>query len=71
MKPLKGKVSQVTTHNKEYKIVTNQSFLPYFDEGTFYYKSKGRFQFKKRLLKRYQVRAYRTWKHNKAKQWQK
>jgi hypothetical protein len=69
MKPFKSKVSQTTTCNKEYKIVTNDKFLPYWDEGKFYHKPKGRKKYKSRELLQYQVRMYKSWKHNRKKQY--
>ena len=68
MKPIKGKISQITTCSKEYKIVTNPDICePYWDEGYNYYRSKGKRKLKKIFV--YQVRMYRTWKYNRKKQW--
>ena len=66
MKPIKGKVSQTTTHNKEYKIVTNPAICePYYKEGYNFYKRKGRWT----KLQKYKVREYRTWKYNRKTQY--
>lgn len=66
MKPVKGKKSQTTTCNKEYKIVTNPSFSDhYWDEGIYFYKRRGKWT----NMQRCQVRWYRTWKHNRKTQW--
>ena len=66
MKPLKGASSQTTTCRKEYKIITNPSICePYWDEGMHYYK-KG---FKWTKLFKWQVRMYKSWKHNRKTQY--
>lgn len=59
-----------TTNRKEYRI-KSQEVDPYWDEGlTFYppYKLGSGNDKKKRILK-YQVRMYRTWKHNRNTQY--
>lgn len=69
MKPFKGKVSQRTTHNKEYKIVTRDRD-PYWDEGIVQYPKKRKgFKNPNRQIFGYQVRMYRTWKHNRKTKW--
>lgn len=65
MKPFKCFVTQNTTVRKEYKLYANCSKEIYWDEGVVYYKSKGRWKYKQRELMNYQVRMYRTWKHNR------
>jgi len=68
MKPYKKSMRAKTTmYNKEYKIVTNGSFDQYWDEGFHYYKINKKDNKRKILM--YQVRMYRTWKHNRKKQW--
>lgn len=70
MKPFKNKVSQTTTHNKEYKIVTNDKFDPYWDEGyDFYPRYRRGFKNSNKTIMSYQVRMYRTWKHKRKTQW--
>jgi hypothetical protein len=67
-----GKVAKATTQNKEYKIVTQDQFLdPYWDEGIKFYPQyhMGFGQKKKRRLMMFQVRMFRTWKHNRKTQW--
>lgn len=67
-----GKISRTTTHNKEYKIVNDSDYTDrYWDEGVIYYPKyrKGFSSWKKRRLKMFQVRMYRTWKHNRKTQW--
>ncbi len=69
MRPFKGEISQRTTCNKEYRIVTNDNFLdPYWDEGMVYHKSRGLAKWKKKQILNYQVRMYRSWKHNRKTQ---
>jgi len=67
MKPYKkSKRARTTTYNKEYKVVTNGSFYRYWDEGLHYYKISKKDN--KRKLLMFQVRMYRTWKHNRKTQ---
>lgn len=44
---------------------------PYFYEGREYYRKRPHWMFKrpKKRLLFYQVRMYRTWKHNRKTQW--
>lgn len=64
--------SKDSVNNKEYKIksnIINQE--PYWDEGYHYYpRHRNGFDnwYKKQILM-YQVRMYRTWKHNRKTQW--
>ena len=61
MKPVKGKVSQKTTHNKEYKIVTNPNiFEPDWDYG---------WNFNHGDLPNHKWREFKSWKHNRKTQW--
>ena len=71
MKPFKCEISQKTTCNKEYKIVTNEKFSePYYDEGINYYPEYRRgYKNSNKQIMSYQVRMYRTWKHNRKNQW--
>jgi hypothetical protein len=67
-----GKVSRITTHSKEYKIVNNSEYADrYSDEGVFFYPKyrKGFTKNKKRRLRMFQVRMYKTWKHNRKTKW--
>lgn len=72
MKPFKNsKEARTTTCSRVYNIVTKPWYGdPWYDEYTNYYprwrpgyKNPG-----KRLMS-YQVRMYRTWKHNRKTQW--
>lgn len=67
-----GKVAKSTTNRKEYKFFTNSKIKePYWDEGwTYYPKYRRGFKKSKQILK-YQVRMYRTWKHNRRTRWKK
>lgn len=67
-----GKISQTTTHSKEYKIANNGEYADWYsDEGINYYPQyrKGFTKKKKRRLQMFQVRMYKTWKHNRKTQW--
>lgn len=66
----KSKVARVTTCRKEYKVVTRGWDNPYVDE-CWNYQPRYRAGFKnsgKQILS-YQVRMYKTWKHNRKTQW--
>lgn len=73
MKPLNKSsiVARTTTNRKNYKVATNRDYGdPFPDEYTMYY-PRWRRGYKnpiKRIMS-YQVRMYRTWKHNRKKQW--
>jgi hypothetical protein len=72
MKPYKkSKRARTTMYNKEYKIVTNGSFYPYWNEGYNYYPiiRRGFWKKKEKRILVYKVRLYRTWKHNRKTQW--
>jgi len=67
----KSKIAKTTTCRREYKIVTNPDYGDrYWDEYTIYY-PKYRRGFKNPIkgIMSYQVRMYKTWKHNRKKQW--
>lgn len=72
MKPFKkSKIARSTTCRKEYKLVTNRFYKePYWDEGLHFYPTI-RWGYKnpiKQILS-YQIRMYRSWKHNRKTQW--
>lgn len=57
-------------YRKEYNVETKDND-PYWDEGFNYYPKIKWYNYrrpKKRLLM-YQVRMYKTWKHNRKNQW--
>ena len=60
MKPIKGKVSQITTHSKEYKIVTNSDFRFDYDYG---------WNFNHGLMPNHKWREFKTWKYNRKTRW--
>lgn len=71
MKPFKkSKVARTTTCRKEYNAITRGFDDPYFDEcwGTHRTNSPKHKRPNKELYY-YQVRMYRTWKHNRKTQW--
>lgn len=71
MKPFKkSKVAKTTMCRKEYNIVTSGKDDPYWDEGIHFYpnKNKGTNHCDPKLMS-YQVRMYKTWKHNRKTQW--
>ena len=72
MKPIikNSKVLRVTTLNKEYNMYQFKG-TEYDDEGiVFYPRQINRWAKRKRKgLMRYQMRMYKTWKHNRKTQW--
>ena len=71
MKPFKkSKIARTTTCRKEYNVVTRGLDDPCWNEYLMYY-PRWRLGYNnpnKRLMS-YQVRMYRTWKHNRKTQW--
>lgn len=67
----KSKVARTTTCRKEYKIVTRGwKNDPYFDECWNYYpRYRSGFKNSGKQILSYQVRMYKTWKHNRKTQW--
>lgn len=62
MKPVKGKISQITTHNKEYKIVTNPSLCePYYEDGSWNWHHGN--------MPNHKWREHRIWKYNRKTKW--
>lgn len=68
MKHYRGVVTQKTTDKKEYKIHSQGLNEPYWDEGLHYYWKK-KFKIKRKQIFKFQVRWYRTWKHNRKTKW--
>ena len=68
--PNRGKLSKSLT-NKEYKsILYNRIYPVYFDEcWTTYPKYRKGFKNPGKYLYKFQVRQYRTWKHNRKTQY--
>ena len=72
MKPFKkSKIARTTTCRKEYKLVTNRFYKePYWDEGINYYpKYRRGYKNSNKQIMSYQIRMYRSWKHNRKTQW--
>lgn len=69
----KTKIAKTTTYRKEYKIVTNDKIKePYWDEGiNFYPRYRKGYKNSGKQIMSYQVRMYKTWKHNRKTQWKK
>jgi len=67
----KSMVAKTTTSRKEYKIVTNPNICEtYWDEGiNFYPRFRRGFNNSNKQIMSYQVRMYKTWKHNRQTQW--
>jgi len=65
-----SQLSKTTTNRKEYKIQSCTYKDRYYDECWHYYNQH---KLKKRqnirLILPYQVRMYKTWKHNRNTQW--
>lgn len=73
MKPYKkSKIARTTTSRKEYKVATNDKMREWWwDECITYYplvRTRGAKRPNKQIMS-YQVRMYRTWKHNRKTQW--
>lgn len=66
----KSKIAKTTTCRKEYNMITRGWDEPYWDEGLNFYPShnKGTKHSHKGIMM-YQVRMYKTWKHNRKTQW--
>jgi len=72
------KRTKATTDRREYKRLTTIDQDPYRDEcwsrhGRWSTKSvigsKNSFAWKRKVIYRFQYRAYRTWKHNRKTKW--
>ncbi len=58
------------TDGRTYRLMEiNENYPPYWEEGYRYHKSKGICKWKTKQLLQYEVRMYRTWKHNRKTQW--
>ncbi len=71
MKPYKkSKIARTTIYRKEYKVVTQNLKDWYWNEGINFYPKfrKGRKNSNHRLMS-YQIRMYRSWKHNRKTQY--
>jgi hypothetical protein len=66
----KSQIAKTTTCRKEYKVITRGWDDPYWDEYINYYPKyrRGYKNSGKRIMS-YQVRMYKTWKHNRKTQW--
>lgn len=66
----RGKLNK-SNNNHEYKILwLKEEFPMYWDEGVnFYPKNKKGFKNSNKQIMSYQVRMYKTWKHNRQTQW--
>jgi len=71
MKPYKKtKIARTTMYRLEYKVETKGLRERYGDEGVSFYPMYRRgFKNPNKQLYPYQVRMYRTWKHNRKTQW--
>jgi len=71
MKPYKkSKIARTTMYRLEYKVETRDLRNWYWDEGiTYYPKYRRGFKNSGKCIMSYQVRMYRTWKHNRKTQW--
>jgi hypothetical protein len=71
MKPYKkSKIAKTTMYRKEYKVETQGLRDWYWSEGiNFYPKYRKGFKNPKKTIMSYQIRMYKTWKHNRKKQW--
>jgi hypothetical protein len=70
MKPYKkNKVVRTTTYRKEYNVISRGWDDPYLDECWSTHRYSGTYRHKRKVLYEYQVRMYKTWKHNRKTQW--
>jgi hypothetical protein len=71
MKPYKkSKIAKTTMYRKEYKVETQGLRDWYWSEGiNFYPKYRKGFKNPLKRVMSYQIRMYKTWKHNRKKQW--
>ena len=69
-----NKVAKVTTDSRTYRILTTIDQDIYFDECWSLHTSSGQHtkstrKWKKKQLYAFQVRMYKTWKHNRKTKW--
>lgn len=66
----RAKLNKAKT-SKEYKsILINDIYPIYWDEGICFYPIwRPGFKNSGKRLEKYKIRMYRTWKHNRKKQW--
>jgi hypothetical protein len=72
MKPYKKSViAKTTMYRKEYKIATNEDYYFWYWEGMVrsYPRYRRGYKNPHKYLMSYQVRMYKTWKHNRKTQW--
>ena len=71
MKPYKkSKIAKTTIYRLEYKVETRGLKDWYWNEGIIFYpKIRSGFKNSNRQLMSYQIRMYKTWKHNRKTQW--
>jgi len=62
---------ETTTNRREYHILfLKEEFPPYWDEGVNLYPRYRRgYKNPRKQIFSYQVRMYKTWKHNRTTQW--
>ena len=68
---MKTRTLKNTDNRGEYnKLVYKENYEPYWDEGIIFYphKNRGTHQCEPKLMS-YQIRMYKTWKHNRKHQW--
>jgi len=51
------------------KMWINSEYPLYYNDGWYYWKSRGTHKWKKKQILPYQVRMYKTWKYNRLTQW--
>jgi hypothetical protein len=67
---MKRKIDE-TTNRREYHILfLKEEYPPYWDEGVHFYPRWRRgYKNTHKEIMSYQVRMYKTWKHNRKTQW--
>jgi len=71
MRRIKCKKSEYVTDNKTYNILTLDNTDPYWNEYLNFYPRSSNItrKYKKKTILMYQVRMYKTWKHNRKTQY--
>lgn len=66
----RSKLTKAVTNNEYHKMWLKILYDPYWDEGIIFYPRwrKG-FKNPNKQLMSFQLRMYRTWKHNRKTQW--
>jgi hypothetical protein len=66
----RAKLSKAVSGNEYHKMLIKMLYEPYWDECIVFYprRNRGTHHCRPKLMS-YQVRMYKTWKHNRKTQW--